>query len=124
MRGRIAHAEGLFRAGAQLHPDTRLRWQNGRNGLLCKSIRRAGRPGCGRIIGSPPTPLAHPNSSGNLPRMIQQERPLDTTELDRLEQLLISDVFHEQAMPLDMLQGLLCAVASAPDLIPPSRWLP
>ena len=56
--------------------------------------------------------------------MIQQERPLDTTELDRLEQLLISDVFHEQAMPLDMLQGLLCAVASAPDLIPPSRWLP
>jgi uncharacterized protein len=55
--------------------------------------------------------------------MIQPERPLSTKELDRLEQLLISDMFHEQAMPLDMLQGLLCAVASAPDLIPPSRWL-
>ena len=56
--------------------------------------------------------------------MTQSERPLDSTELDRLEQLLVSDLFHEEAMPLDMLQGLLCAVASSPDLIPPSRWLP
>jgi uncharacterized protein len=56
--------------------------------------------------------------------MSQQDRPLDTTELDRLEQLLVSDLFHDDAMPLDMLQGLLCAVASSPDLIPPSRWLP
>jgi uncharacterized protein len=56
--------------------------------------------------------------------MTQQDRPLGTAELDRLEQLLPSDVFHEEAMPLDMLQGLFCAVASAPDLIPPSRWLP
>ena len=55
--------------------------------------------------------------------MIQQDRPLNTAELDRLEQLLASDVFHEEAMPLDMLQGLFCAVASSPDLIPPSRWL-
>lgn len=55
--------------------------------------------------------------------MMQSERPLSTAELDRLEQLLVSDVFHEEAMPLDMLQGMLCAVASAPDLIPPSRWL-
>lgn len=52
------------------------------------------------------------------------ERPLTTPELDRLERLLISATFHEEAMPLDMLQGMLCAVASAPDLIPPSRWLP
>jgi len=58
-----------------------------------------------------------------MPSRTQSERPLSTKELDRLEQLLISDVFHEEAMPLDMLQGLLCAVASAPDLIPPSRWL-
>ena len=58
-----------------------------------------------------------------MPSMMLSERPLDTTELDRLEQLLISDLFHEEAMPLDMLQGMLCAVASAPDLIPPSRWL-
>ena len=56
--------------------------------------------------------------------MTQQDRPLGAAELDRLEQWLASDVFHEEAMPLDMLQGLFCAVASAPDLIPPSRWLP
>lgn len=55
--------------------------------------------------------------------MIQKDRLLSTAELDRLEQLLASDVFHEKAMPLDMLQGLFCAVASSPDLIPPSRWL-
>jgi len=55
--------------------------------------------------------------------MARQDSPLSTTELDRLEQLLVSDVFHEEAMPLDMLQGLICAVASAPDLIPPSSWL-
>ena len=56
--------------------------------------------------------------------MTQSERPLSTTELDRLEKLLVSDIFHEEAMPLDMLQGLLCAVASAPDIISPSNWLP
>jgi uncharacterized protein len=56
--------------------------------------------------------------------MIQTERPLSTAELDKLEQLLVSELFHEEAMPLDMLQGLLCAVASAPDLISPSSWLP
>jgi uncharacterized protein len=56
--------------------------------------------------------------------MTQSDRPLDPAELDRLEQLLVSDLFHEEAMPLDMLQGLFCAVASAPDLISPSSWLP
>ena len=56
--------------------------------------------------------------------MNQSDTPLGNDELDRLEQLLVSDVFHGEAMPLDMLQGLLCAVASSPDLIPPSRWLP
>lgn len=55
--------------------------------------------------------------------MIQSDRPLSTAELDRLEQLLVSDIFQEEAMPLDMLQGLFCAVGSAPDLIPPSSWL-
>jgi len=55
--------------------------------------------------------------------MTRQDRPLGTAELDRLERLLISDIFHGEAMPLDMLQGLICAVASAPDLIPPSSWL-
>ena len=56
--------------------------------------------------------------------MIHLERPLSTTELDQLEQFLVSEIFHEEAMPLDMLQGLFCAVASAPDLISPSKWMP
>jgi len=55
--------------------------------------------------------------------MTKQDRLLSTAELDRLERLLVSDTFHEEAMPLDMLQGLFCAVGSAPDLIPPSSWL-
>ncbi len=58
-----------------------------------------------------------------MPPMTQSDRPLSTAELDWLEQLLVSDIFHEEAMPLDMLQGLFCAVGSAPDLIPPSSWL-
>jgi len=55
--------------------------------------------------------------------MNKQDRLLSTAELDRLERLLVSDTFHEEAMPLDMLQGLFCAIGSAPDLIPPSSWL-
>ena len=55
--------------------------------------------------------------------MTKQDRLLSTAELDRLERLLVSDTFHEEAMPLDMLQGLFCAIGSAPDLIPPSSWL-
>lgn len=50
--------------------------------------------------------------------------PLAQKELDRLELLLGSDVFHGEAMPLDALQGFFFAVATAPDLILPSRWLP
>lgn len=45
-------------------------------------------------------------------------------ELDRLEDLLALDVFNNEAMTLDMLQGFLCAVVSGPDPIPPSVWLP
>jgi uncharacterized protein len=50
--------------------------------------------------------------------------PLSPSELDRLEKLLASETFHGEAMPLDALQGLFFAVASAPDLVLPSRWLP
>jgi len=53
-----------------------------------------------------------------------QATPLSPPELDQLEALLVSATFHGEAMPLDALQGLFFAVASAPDLIPPSRWLP
>lgn len=44
-------------------------------------------------------------------------------ELDRLEELLASEVFKGEAMTLDTLQGFLCAAISGPDLIPPSAWM-
>lgn len=50
--------------------------------------------------------------------------PLSAQELDRLETLLASGVFHGEAMPLDALQGLFFAIASAPDPVLPSRWMP
>ncbi len=53
-----------------------------------------------------------------------QADPLSPPELDRLETLLRSATFHGEAMPLDALQGLFFAVASAPDLILPSHWIP
>jgi yecA family protein len=45
-------------------------------------------------------------------------------DIDRLEALLASDTFKGEAMPLDTLQGFLCAVASGPEEIPPAEWLP
>lgn len=48
---------------------------------------------------------------------------LTDTELDRLEEFLNAGIFRDQAMPIDMLQGLLCAVASSPDAIPRERWM-
>ena len=49
---------------------------------------------------------------------------LAETEIQRLEDLLGSEIFHDEAMWLDELQGFLCAVASGPELIGPSQWLP
>lgn len=49
---------------------------------------------------------------------------LSEQELARLEELLASPIFNVKAMSLDKLQGLLCAVVSAPDTIPPSQWMP
>ncbi|MFA7268988.1 MAG: UPF0149 family protein [Sterolibacterium sp.] len=45
-------------------------------------------------------------------------------DLDRLEALLDSSIFKDESMQLDELQALLCAVASGPETIPPSVWLP
>ena len=45
-------------------------------------------------------------------------------ELDQLEDLLASEIFKDDAMSLDALQGFLCAVISGPEQIPPSVWLP
>lgn len=46
------------------------------------------------------------------------------TDLDRLEALLDTSIFKDEAMQLDELQALICAVVSGPELIPPSVWLP
>ena len=45
-------------------------------------------------------------------------------DLDRLESWLLEPARGEDALMPDGLQGLLCAVASAPSPIPPSAWLP
>jgi uncharacterized protein len=50
--------------------------------------------------------------------------PLSQPEQEQLEALLGSDIFRGDAMQLDELQGLFFAVASSPDLIAPSRWMP
>ncbi len=51
-------------------------------------------------------------------------KPLSGQELDRLELLLDENDFNWQAMPLDMLQGFLCGIASLPMEVPPEEWLP
>jgi uncharacterized protein len=50
--------------------------------------------------------------------------PLSQSELEQLEALLDSDIFRGEAMLLDEMQGLFFAVASSPDLIAPSQWMP
>ena len=50
--------------------------------------------------------------------------PLSQAGLEQLEALLDSDIFGGQAMMLDEMQGLFFAVASSPDLIAPSVWMP
>ena len=49
---------------------------------------------------------------------------LSEQDLSRLEALLASPIFNGKAMRLDKLQGFFCAVISAPETIPPKRWLP
>lgn len=44
-------------------------------------------------------------------------------DLDRLEELLDSAIFNDQAMQLDELQALICAVLSGPEPVPTSVWL-
>jgi uncharacterized protein len=53
-----------------------------------------------------------------------QGTPLSPAELEELEGLLASDIFRGESMQLDELQGLFFAVASSPELIVPSRWMP
>ena len=50
--------------------------------------------------------------------------PLNDADLDRLEELLEAEVFGGDAMRLDEIQAVLCAVVSCPEPILPSVWLP
>jgi uncharacterized protein len=50
--------------------------------------------------------------------------PLNDSDLDRLEELLEADVFQGDAMRLDEIQAILCAVVSGPQPVLPSVWLP
>lgn len=44
-------------------------------------------------------------------------------DLDLLEERLHSPVFKDEAMELDELQAMICAVVSGPEPVPPSVWL-
>ncbi len=50
--------------------------------------------------------------------------PLTEDDLDRLEILLESAVFNGEAMRLDEIQAMLCAIVSGPETVLPSAWLP
>jgi len=50
--------------------------------------------------------------------------PLNDADLDRLEELLEADIFNGDAMRLDEIQAILCAVVSGPVSVPPTVWLP
>lgn len=49
---------------------------------------------------------------------------LNESELDRLEMLLEDEAFQGEAMLLDEVQALFCALASGPEDVPESIWLP
>ncbi|UCV06289.1 YecA family protein [Dechloromonas denitrificans] len=50
--------------------------------------------------------------------------PLSESELDHLEELLEADVFAGEAMRLDEIQAMLCAIVSGPEPVAPAVWLP
>lgn len=50
--------------------------------------------------------------------------PLSESELDHLEELLETDVFAGEAMRLDEIQAMLCAIVSGPEPVVPAVWLP
>lgn len=50
--------------------------------------------------------------------------PLSDAELDELDQFLMSDACHEEAMDIAMLDGFLTGLAVGPNTLPPSRWMP
>jgi uncharacterized protein len=50
--------------------------------------------------------------------------PLTPAEMKEFEAILDSDIFDGEAMLPDELQGMFFALASAPELVPPSVWMP
>jgi uncharacterized protein len=52
------------------------------------------------------------------------DEPLTDAELDELEAFLASDAVPQDCMDLEMLDGYLSAIASGPETIQPSEWLP
>ncbi|MGE5768926.1 MAG: UPF0149 family protein [Betaproteobacteria bacterium] len=50
--------------------------------------------------------------------------PLTDADLDRLEELLEQEAFNGEAMRLDEIQAMLCAVVSGPVPVMPAVWLP
>ena len=50
--------------------------------------------------------------------------PLSEADLDRLEELLDSDIFGDERLLLDEVQALLCAVSSGPSPLTREDWLP
>ena len=52
-----------------------------------------------------------------------QNATFTEADLDRLEEWLDSAIFKDEAMQLDELQALICAVVSGPEVIPTSVWL-
>lgn len=52
-----------------------------------------------------------------------RKTPMTEEELDRLEALLASPALNEGALPLDALQGMLCAVLSGPRLVAADAWM-
>lgn len=50
--------------------------------------------------------------------------PLSESELDHLEELLEADIFAGEAMRLDEIQAVICAIVSGPEPVAPAIWLP
>jgi uncharacterized protein len=60
----------------------------------------------------------------SLRNLYMNPNPLTDDELDRLEQLLDHAIFAGDAMRLDEIQAMLCALVSGPVPVAPSVWLP
>lgn len=58
------------------------------------------------------------------PTMKNINKPLSHTELDELDNFLLSDAVPEESMGVVELDGFLTAIVIGPQVVPPSEWLP